>query len=125
MSTSYPVYIIDDDRDVRASLAFMLGAEGIAGRAFGSGSEFLQAIPELAPGCVLLDIRMPGMSGLDVLHQLKQRRVTWPVVVMTGHGEQEIATQAISLGAVDFVEKPFDEDMLLSCLANACAKLRD
>lgn len=124
MGASHLTYIVDDDRDVRASIAFMLSAEGRNSRCFASGTEFLRTIAELAPGCVLLDVRMPGISGLDVLEDMFSRGVDWPVVVMTGHGEQEIATQAIMLGAVDFVEKPFAEDLLLNCLDRAGARLR-
>lgn len=124
MSASHLTYIIDDDRDVRASIAFMLAAEGRVSRCFASGTEFLGDLPELAPGCVLLDVRMPGISGLDVLQDMASRGIDWPVVMMTGHGEQEIATQAIMLGAIDFVEKPFAEDLLLNCLDRACDKLQ-
>lgn len=116
-------YIVDDDRDVRSSIAFMLAAEGRDSRCFASGSEFLKALPELEPGCVLLDVRMPGVSGLDVLRDLSERGLDWPVVMMTGHGEQEIATQAIMLGATDFVEKPFAEDLLLNSLERASTRL--
>ncbi len=116
-------YVIDDDRDVRASIVFMLGAEGREGRAFAGGAEFLDALGEIAPGCILLDIRMPGMSGLDVLAALERRSIVWPVVVMTGHGESEIARQALTLGAVDFIEKPFVDDLLIRCLDQSCARL--
>lgn len=124
MSASHLTYIIDDDRDVRASIAFMLAAEGWESLCFASGTEFLSGLPELGPGCVLLDVRMPGISGLDVLQDMASRGIDWPVVMMTGHGEQEIATQAIMLGAIDFVEKPFAEDLLLNCLDRARDKLR-
>ena len=124
MNASNLTYIIDDDRDVRSSIAFMLAAEGRASRCFASGVEFLKAAPDMEPGCVLLDVRMPGVSGLDVLRMMSTRDLNWPVVVMTGHGEQEIAAQAIMLGASDFVEKPFAEDLLLNCLDRACDQLK-
>ena len=123
MQDPHMTYIIDDDRDVRSSIAFMLAAEGRESRCFATGSEFLKLLPELEPACVLLDVRMPGVSGLDVLRAMGERGLDWPVVVMTGHGEQEIATQAIMLGAADFVEKPFAEDLLLNCLDRAAERL--
>jgi two-component system, LuxR family, response regulator FixJ len=122
MRTAPITYVIDDDRDVRASIVFMLHAEGREGRAFASGVEFLDAIPQLEPGCVLMDVRMPGMSGLDVLKALERRNIDWPVVMMTGHGEAEIARQALTLGASDFIEKPFADDLLIECLDKSCAR---
>jgi two-component system, LuxR family, response regulator FixJ len=110
------VYIIDDDRDVRHSISFMLHTDGIANRAFAGGQEFMEAQPSLPPGCLLLDVRMPRMSGLDVLAALNEQGCTWPVVVMTGHGEGDLGTRAIRLGARDFIEKPFEADLLLHCL---------
>jgi two-component system response regulator FixJ len=124
-SATHFIYVIDDDREVRASIVFMLGAEGRATRPFGSGHEFLEALPELAPGCILLDVRMAGMNGLEVLAELESRKIGWPVIVMTGHGEDEIATEAIKLGALDFLEKPFMEGTLLSCLDRSCHQLEN
>lgn len=117
--------MIDDDRDVRRSLSFMLGAADIRSHPFGSGSDFLEALPDLAPGCVLLDLRMPQMDGFAVMDALAERRVDWPVVVMTGHGEVPVAVRAMKQGAVDFIEKPFSEQALLASFANAFALLRD
>jgi two-component system, LuxR family, response regulator FixJ len=110
------VYIIDDDSEVRNSIAFMLRTDGIDGRCFAGGQEFIDAWQSLPPGCLLVDIRMPRMSGLDLLAALNEQGCTWPVVVMTGHGEVDLGTRAIKLGARDFVEKPFDADLLLHCL---------
>jgi len=113
------VYIIDDDRDVRDSIGFMLKTDGISSRTFASGVEFMAARETLEPGCLLLDVRMPRMSGLDVLAALNEQGCAWPVVVMTGHGEGDLGTRAIKLGARDFIEKPFDADLLLHCLRRA------
>lgn len=113
------VYIVDDDRDVRSSIHFMLGTAGWEPRAFPSGFHFLGSVDQLEPGCVLLDIRMPGMSGVEVLEELQEREVNWPVVMMTGHGEVPLAVQTMRLGAIDFLEKPFDDDALQSCLGRA------
>src|SRR5690349_14009058 len=119
------VYVIDDDRDVRRSLSFMLGAAEIRSHPFASGLDFLDALPDLEPGCILLDLRMPQMDGFQVMDALAERRVDWPVIVMTGHGEVPVAVRAMKLGAVDFIEKPFSEQALLGCFAQAFALLQD
>jgi two-component system response regulator FixJ len=113
------VYVVDDDRDVRRSLSFMLGAAEIRSHPYGSGADFLEALPDLEPGCILLDLRMPQMDGFHVMAELAQRNVDWPVVVMTGHGEIPIAVRAMKMGAVDFIEKPFSEQALLACFSQA------
>jgi len=117
------VYVVDDDRDVRRSLSFVLGASDIRSYPFGSGTDFLESLPDLAPGCILLDLRMPDMDGFDVMTALRRREVDWPVVVMTGHGEIPVAVRAMKLGAVDFIEKPFSETDLLSCFKHAFSLL--
>lgn len=116
---SHYVYVIDDDRDVRRSLSFMLGAAEIKSHPYGSGSDFLEALADLEPGCILLDLRMPQMDGFHVMAALAERNVDWPVIVMTGHGEIPIAVRAMKLGAVDFIEKPFSEQALLGCFKQA------
>jgi len=113
------VYVVDDDRDIRRSLSFMLGASEIRSYPFGSGADFLEAIPDLEPGCILLDLRMPQMDGFEVMAALARQNVDWPVVVMTGHGEVPVAVRAMKLGAIDFIEKPFSEEALLAGLGNA------
>lgn len=117
------VYVVDDDRDVRRSLSFMLGASDIRSYPFGSGADFLDSLADLEPGCVLLDLRMPDLDGFDVMTALRRREVDWPVVVMTGHGEVPVAVRAMKLGAVDFIEKPFSESDLLSCFKHAFSLL--
>jgi two-component system, LuxR family, response regulator FixJ len=117
--TSRSAYIIDDDREVRRSISFMLGATEIQPHPFANGADFLDALGDLQPGCILLDIRMPQPDGFQVLAELKRREVDWPVIVMTGHGEVPVAVRAMKLGAVDFLEKPFSEDTLLACFENA------
>jgi two-component system response regulator FixJ len=121
----HSVYVIDDDRDVRRSLSFMLGAADIRSHPFGSGLDFLDALPDLEPGCVLLDLRMPHMDGFQVMEALAERNIDWPVVVMTGHGEVPVAVRAMKMGAVDFIEKPFSEQALLNCFGQAFALLKD
>ena len=110
------IYIVDDDRDVRDSISFMLRTHDIPNSTFASGQDFIAALPSLAPGCLLLDVRMPRLTGLEVLAWLRERGCDWPAVVMTGHGEGDLGTRAITLGARDFIEKPFDADLLLHCL---------
>jgi FixJ family two-component response regulator len=119
------VYVVDDDRDVRRSLSFMLGAAETRSHPFGSGADFLDALPDLDPGCVLLDLRMPQMDGFQVMAELRRREVDWPIIVMTGHGEVPVAVRAMKQGAVDFIEKPFAEEALLGCLSTAFTILGD
>jgi two-component system response regulator FixJ len=122
---SHYVYVVDDDRDVRRSLSFMLGAAEIRSHPYGSGMDFLEALPDLEPGCILLDLRMPQMDGFHVMDALAERNVDWPVIVMTGHGEVPIAVRAMKKGAVDFIEKPFSEQALLSCFVQAFELLQE
>jgi two-component system response regulator FixJ len=117
------VYIVDDDRAMRSSVVMLLRADGINARAFSSAEDFLEELPFLATGCVLLDIRMPGMSGLDLLAELRRRDCHWPAVIITGHGEINLAVRAIKLGAIDFLEKPYSEEDLQLILDEAFTKL--
>jgi two-component system, LuxR family, response regulator FixJ len=117
------VYIVDDDRDVRGSIGFLLKTVGMPSVPFASGVDFVDALDALAPGCILLDIRMPEMDGIEVLKELERREIEWPAVIMTGHGEIPLAVQSMKLGAVDFLEKPFDEELLIAALRNAQGKL--
>jgi two-component system, LuxR family, response regulator FixJ len=113
------VYVIDDDDAMRDSLDFLLGAAGFRVHLFETAGAFLAALPVAAPGCVVTDIRMPGMDGLELLKRLKGDRVALPVVVMTGHGDVPLAVDAMKLGAADFVEKPFDDERLIGAI-RAC-----
>ncbi|WP_331041099.1 response regulator transcription factor [Allosphingosinicella sp.] len=118
-----PIYVVDDDREVRASLSFMLSARKNPVRPFASGTDFLAEIEDLDPGCVILDIRMPSLNGVDILHEMRQREIEWPVVMMTGHGDVALAVETMRLGAVDFLEKPCEMEALLSSLDQAAALL--
>jgi len=120
---SHLVYVVDDDRDVRRSLSFMLGASDVRSHPFASGEDFLEALPDLEPGCILLDLRMPQIDGFQVMAELENRDVDWPVIVMTGHGEVPVAVRAMKLGAIDFIEKPFSEEALLACFGTAFSLL--
>lgn len=123
--TSRFVYVVDDDRDVRSSISFVLGTADIESRPFADGEDFLASLDHLQPGSILLDIRMPGMDGFQVMAELDRLSVDWPVVVMTGHGEVPVAVRAMKMGAVDFIEKPFGEDLLLASLERAFGLLKD
>jgi two-component system, LuxR family, response regulator FixJ len=121
--TDKQVYIVDDDEAIRRSLTFMLRTSGHRVEQFTCGEAFLKAAAKLAPGCVLLDIRMPGLDGLEVQQAMAQAGVTLPVVIMTGHGDVNLAVRAMKAGAIDFIEKPFEKATLMSALAQGFAKL--
>jgi two-component system, LuxR family, response regulator FixJ len=114
-----PVYIVDDDDAVRESLSFQLEALGYSVVAFASGVEFLDAAQTLAPGCVVLDVRMPEIDGPTVQQRLAERQLELPIVMITGHGDLPLAVRAMKAGAVDFIEKPFAEEMLIASIALA------
>jgi len=113
------VYVIDDEEAVRDSVTFLLEARELWVQSFSSAGEFLAAVPSLAPGCVLTDMRMPGMDGLELLRDIRGRNLPWPVVVMTAHGEVPLAVQAVKAGASDFIEKPFPGDALIDAVLSA------
>ncbi len=108
------VYVIDDDEALRHSLEFLLGSVDFEVALFGSAQAFLDAMPSLEFGCVVSDMRMPGMDGIELLRRLKTLQSRFPVIIMTGHGDVPLAVEAMKLGAVDFLEKPFDDDLLIS-----------
>jgi two-component system, LuxR family, response regulator FixJ len=113
------IYVIDDEDAVRDSVALLLEARDFCVQSFSSAGEFLKAVPSLAPGCVLTDMRMPGMDGLGLLQEIKERSLAWPVVVMTAHGEVSVAVQALKAGASDFIEKPFPGAALIDAVLSA------
>jgi two-component system response regulator FixJ len=119
MSTMQPepiVYVIDDDDAVRQSLEFLLRTAGFTARSFESAKAFLEIMPELRSGCIITDVRMPGISGIDLLRRVKELGVDIPVIMITGHGDISLAVEAMKIGAADFLEKPFDDDQLLAAL---------
>ncbi|MXP13196.1 response regulator [Altererythrobacter confluentis] len=121
----YPIYLVDDDDSVRRSVGFMLRTSGFTLQVFESGLAFLHEVGKLDPGCVLLDIRMPGMDGLDVQQELNNRGVLFPVVIMTGHGDVELAVKAMKGGALDFIEKPFEKVVLTAAIKECYHRLED
>lgn len=123
MSTPIHIAVIDDDEAVLDSLRLYFARQNIETSCFESAKDFLAAI---ASGrrfdCIISDVRMPGMSGLDLVHRLKQNGLTAPVILITGHGDVDMAVAAIKVGAFDFIEKPFDEARLLASIRNAIEK---
>ena len=118
------VHLVDDDEAIRRSASFMLKTSGFIVQTFVSGSELLKQ-RDLAPGCILLDVRMPDMDGIEVQQALHARGVTFPVIVMTGHGDIDVAVQAMKHGAVDFIEKPFEKAVLLAAIEEGFARIEN
>ena len=116
------VYLVDDDDAIRRSAGFMLKTSGYIVKAFTTGTEFLKE-KEVDPGCLLLDIRMPGLDGLGVQQTLRDRGSTLPIIVMTGHGDVNVAVQAMKAGAVDFIEKPFEKAVLMKAIEEGFARI--
>ena len=119
MPSKGKVYVIDDDEAMRDSLKFLLASTGFDVILFESAQIFLDALPDLAFGCVLSDVRMPGIDGIELLNRMKARNSPLPIVIMTGHGDIPLAVEAMKLGAVDFLEKPFDDDRLVAMIETA------
>ncbi len=125
MASEAMVYVIDDDEAMRDSLDFLLGSAGFAVQVFDSATSFLAAVPGGQFGCVVTDVRMPGMGGIELLKHLRQRNAGLSVVIMTGHGDVPLAVEAMKLGAVDFVEKPFEDERLIETIRAALAGAAD
>ena len=113
------VYVIDDDEAARQSLEFLLRANTFNVETFDSATAFLKVAPGLKSGCVITDVRMPGISGMELLRRLGELKVPLPVIVITGHGDVPLAVEAMKFGAVDFLEKPFDDNILLAAVRSA------
>jgi len=118
-SDNATVHVIDDDEAIRQSLAFLLQAAKLEVKTYSTAMAFLDALPDAASGCVITDVRMPGMSGVDLLRRLKELKIAVPVIVITCHGDVALAVEAMKAGAVDFLEKPFDDDVLLASVQSA------
>ncbi len=116
------VHIIDDDEAVRQSLTFLLRTARIDVQSYASAAAFLDALPETPSGCVITDVRMPGMSGIELLRRLKELKSSIPVIVITGHGDVPLAVEAMKIGAADFLEKPFDDEVLLASVQSALSQ---
>ena len=118
------VYIVDDEPAIRDSLAMLLRSVGLASRTFPSAPAFLEGFDAGAPGCLVADVRMPGMSGLELQEALRARQAALPVIIITGHGDIAMAVRAMKAGAADFIEKPFNEQVLLDAVHRALAQQR-
>ena len=116
------VYVIDDDQGARDSLEFLLDCAGIRVRSFASADAFLRASPPLSGACIVTDVRMPGTSGVELAEELKRRAAPVPVVMITGHADVPLAIQAMKAGVSDFIEKPYDDELLLSAIRKALAE---
>jgi two-component system response regulator FixJ len=113
------VHVIDDDEAVRDSLAFLLSSAKLQVRTYDSATAFLAALSGETSGCIVTDVRMPDMGGIDLLRRLSELKLALPVIVMTGHGDVQLAVQAMKIGAVDFLEKPFDDTAMLAAIRSA------
>jgi two-component system response regulator FixJ len=122
MSHRGNVYVIDDDDAMRDSLDFLLGSADFHVTLFESAQHFLDALPNADFGCVISDIRMPGIDGIELLKRLKASRSALPVLIMTGHGDIPLAVEAMKLGAADFLEKPFEDDRLIGMIDAALSE---
>jgi two-component system response regulator FixJ len=119
MSAEAVVHVVDDDLAVRQSLAFLLASDGLPVRLYETATAFLDRVEDFSNGCILTDVRMPGIDGLEFLRRLRLRGSVIPVVVMTGHADVPMAVEAMKEGAVDFIEKPFGDDLLLAAIRSA------
>jgi len=122
LASSEIVHVIDDDADVRQSLAFLLSTVGLAVRVHDSATSFLKSLPEIQDGCIVTDVRMPGMDGIELQRRLRSDGNAIPVIVITGHGDIALAVDAMKAGAVDFIEKPFDDEVLIGAIKTALAR---
>src|SRR6218665_1863870 len=119
----YTVHIVDDEEPVRKSLAFMLTMSGFAVRLHETASSFLQFAPGIRNGVLITDLRMPDMSGVDLIRKLSMAGIPMPAIVITGHGDIPMAVEAMKAGAVDFIEKPFEDTVIIEALQRASAML--
>lgn len=119
MTANGIVHIVDDDDAVRHSLAFLLSSAGLPVRLYDSAATFLAGLSTPQDGCLITDVRMPGMSGIDLLKALREKACSMPAIVITGHGDVPLAVEAMKAGAVDFIEKPFEEEAILTAVRRA------
>ncbi len=122
MSQDKNVYVVDDDPAMRDSLDFLLGSAGFNVRVFDSAQAFLDELAKLEPGCVVTDVRMPGINGMELLRRVNSGARKLPVIVMTGHGDVPLAVEAMKLGALDFLEKPFEDERLIGMIETALSE---
>ena len=123
MNRQAVIYLVDDDFEVREALSLLLRTSGFEVRSFENGLVFLEALPGLAPGCLIVDIRMPHLTGLRLQERLAEAGCDWPAIVITGHGDIEACRRAFRSGAVDFLTKPIDEAVLIESVRSALTLL--
>ena len=116
------VYVIDDDESARSSLEFLLDVAGVRVRSFASGDEFLDSSPPLKLACIITDVRMPGMGGVDLTRRVKQKDPSVPVIAITGHADVPMAIEAMKAGASDLIEKPFEDETIISAIRRAMSE---
>lgn len=121
VSAEKTVYVVDDNAAVRRFLSGLIRSVGLRVETYATAQEFLDVYEAGSPGCLLLDIRMPGMSGLELQAELKTRKIDIPIIILTGHGDVKVAVHAMKAGAVDFIEKPFSNELLLHAVQKAIA----
>jgi two-component system, LuxR family, response regulator FixJ len=119
MAADVVVHVIDDDEAVRQSIEFLLRTSGVTARTYDSASAFLDVLPTVESGCIITDVRMPGISGIELLRRLGEMGMRIPVIVITGHGDVPLAVEAMKNGAADFLEKPFEDELLLGSVRSA------
>jgi FixJ family two-component response regulator len=122
MQADPTVFVVDDDAAVRESLCWLVESAGLNAESYATAQEFLEAYDPRQPGCLVLDVRMPGLSGLDLQEQLAAQGIMLPVIIITGHGEVPMAVRAMKGGAIDFIEKPFSDQLLLDRAREAIAQ---
>jgi two-component system response regulator FixJ len=122
MPNDVAVHVVDDDVAVRKSLAFLLASEGLPVRLHESASAFLEDVMSAEAGCIVTDVRMPGIDGIELIRRLKERGITLPVIVITGHADVPMAVEAMKEGAIDFLEKPFGDDVFLTTVREALSR---
>ena len=119
MPSDAVVHVIDDDEAVRDSLAFLLSSADFTVETYESANTFLSKLPQVRSGCIITDVRMPGLSGIDLLRHVKGIKLSLPVIIMTGHGDVPLAVEAMKSGASDFIEKPVDDEIMLAAVRRA------
>lgn len=125
MHSDQIIHVIDDDEAVRDSLAFLLESADLTVATYETAMHFLERLGEIKTGCIVTDVRMPQMSGLDLVRELNMRGVNLPVIVMTGHADLPLAIEAIRAGVIDFIEKPFEDEVILAALRAALSRGQD
>jgi two-component system response regulator FixJ len=120
MGDGFCVHVVDDDEAIRESLSFLLATAGFPVRPYASAQAFLDCLPTVRSGCLITDVRMPDMDGIELLRCLRARGADLPVIVITGHGDIPLAVEAMKIGAIDFIEKPFDDERLIAAIRAAC-----